>query len=217
MKTKQFLAASAAPPMPIICLRACARWIPLLLLLLLMQPAVVQAQFSYVTNHGAITITGYTGPGGAVVIPATTNSLPVTSIGRASFYDLTSLTNVTIPDSVANIEAYAFGYCYKLTGAILGKSLTNLGDYAFSDCWRLTNVCFQGNAPKCGASVFFDDPTTVCYLPEATGWGAKFADCPAALRSASAPITNAIAGGQTNHQAVAQSKRLAAAKPQPHR
>ena len=27
------------------------------------------AQFTYITNNGAITITGYTGPGGAVVIP----------------------------------------------------------------------------------------------------------------------------------------------------
>ena len=215
MKPKQFLAASAVPPMPIICLRACARWIPLLLLL--MQPALVHAQFSYVTNHGTITITGYAGPGGTVVIPATTNSLPVTSIGRASFYDLTSLTNVTVPDSVASIEAYAFGYCYKLAGATLGKSVTNLGDYAFSDCWRLTNVCFQGNAPKCGASVFFDDPTTVRYLPGATGWGATFAGCPATLRNASAPITNAMARGGTNHPAVAQPQRLAAAKPQPHR
>jgi nicotinamide mononucleotide (NMN) deamidase PncC len=37
----------------------------LLLLLLLTLPAVVQAQFTFTTNNGAITITGYTGPGGA--------------------------------------------------------------------------------------------------------------------------------------------------------
>jgi len=34
--------------------------------LLLMRPAVVQAQFTFTTNNGAITITGYTGAGGAV-------------------------------------------------------------------------------------------------------------------------------------------------------
>ena len=33
------------------------------------------------TNNGTITITGYTGPGGAVTIPGTINGLPVTSIG----------------------------------------------------------------------------------------------------------------------------------------
>jgi len=42
----------------------------------------VQAQFDYTTNNGAITITGYTGPGGAVVIPGTINGLSVTRIGR---------------------------------------------------------------------------------------------------------------------------------------
>ena len=53
----------------------------LLPLLLLALPAVVQAQYTYTTNNGAITITGYTGPGGAVTIPSMTNGLPVTSIG----------------------------------------------------------------------------------------------------------------------------------------
>src|ERR1035441_4386343 len=57
----------------------------LLLLLLLMLPAVVQAQFNFTTNSGAITITGYTGPVGAVTIPDTITSLPVTSIGDNAF------------------------------------------------------------------------------------------------------------------------------------
>ena len=55
------------------------------LLFLLMVPAVVQAQFNYVINNGAITITGYTGSGGAVTIPDTINGLPVTSIGYYAF------------------------------------------------------------------------------------------------------------------------------------
>ena len=58
---------------------ACA--MRLLLLLLLTLPAVGKAQFNYTTDNGAITITGYTGPGGAVTIPDTINGLPVTSIG----------------------------------------------------------------------------------------------------------------------------------------
>jgi len=51
------------------------------LLLILMLPFAVQAQFNYVTNSGAITITGYTGPGGDVIIPSTITGLPVRSIG----------------------------------------------------------------------------------------------------------------------------------------
>ncbi|MGA2660912.1 MAG: hypothetical protein ABSH34_25800, partial [Verrucomicrobiota bacterium] len=54
---------------------------PLPLLLLLMLPAVVQAQFNYTNTNGTITITKYTGSGGAVTIPSTIDGLPVTSIG----------------------------------------------------------------------------------------------------------------------------------------
>ena len=86
---------------------ACAtRLLPLLLLLAL--PAVVQAQFTYTTNNGTITITGYTGSGGAVTIPSTINGLPVTSIGDYAFYNCTSLTSVTIPNSVTSIGDEAF-------------------------------------------------------------------------------------------------------------
>src|SRR5271170_1574707 len=71
----------------------------LLLLLLLAVPVAAQAQFTFTTNNGAITITGYTGPGGVVVIPSATNGLPVTSIADLAFDDITNLTSVTIPDT----------------------------------------------------------------------------------------------------------------------
>ena len=41
-------------------------------------PVLSNAQFTFVTNNGALTITSDTGPGGAVVIPGSTNGLPVT-------------------------------------------------------------------------------------------------------------------------------------------
>ena len=53
-----------------------------------MLPTAVQAQFTYVTNNGTITITGGSGgcPSGALTIPDTINGLPVTSIGDWAFY-----------------------------------------------------------------------------------------------------------------------------------
>ena len=38
--------------------------------------------FTFTTNNGTITITGYTGPGGTVIIPTNINNLLVTSIGN---------------------------------------------------------------------------------------------------------------------------------------
>src|ERR1035438_234233 len=52
--------------------------LPLLLLFTL--PAVVQAQFQFITNNGVITVTKYTGSGGAVTIPSMTNGYPVACI-----------------------------------------------------------------------------------------------------------------------------------------
>src|ERR1039458_4732695 len=80
--------------------------LPLLLLLTL--PVVVEGQFILTTNNGTITIKGYTGSGGAVDIPSTTNGLPVTSIGNNAFAASFRLSSVTIPDSVTNIGSEAF-------------------------------------------------------------------------------------------------------------
>ena len=60
----------------------------LMLLLLLALPAVVVAQFDSTTNKGTITITGYTGSGGAVAIPGTINGLPVTDSGGGALKSL---------------------------------------------------------------------------------------------------------------------------------
>ena len=90
--------------------------LPLLLLLTL--PAGVQAQFTFTTNNGAITITGYTGSGGAVIVPSTTNGLSVTSIASIAggvFSGCSNLTSVTIPSSVTNIGVAQFAPCPGLT------------------------------------------------------------------------------------------------------
>jgi hypothetical protein len=55
----------------------------LLALFLLALPPAIQAQFTYTTDNGTITITRYTGPGGAVAIPGAINGLPVTPASEA--------------------------------------------------------------------------------------------------------------------------------------
>ena len=112
----------------------------LLLLVLLMLPAVVQAQFDYTTQNGTITITGYTGPGGAVAIPATINGLPVTSIGGYAFRNRTSLTSITVPSSITNIGSWAFEGCTGLVTMTIGSGVTSMGDIVCSRCTSLTAI-----------------------------------------------------------------------------
>jgi hypothetical protein len=87
----------------------------------LAMPLLGQAQFIYTTNSGAITITSYTGSGGAVVIPATTNGYPVTSIADEAF-ESAPLTCVIIPNSVTNVGNYAFALCTSLTNISVDAS-----------------------------------------------------------------------------------------------
>jgi hypothetical protein len=78
--------------------------LPLLILLLLTLPTASQAQFTYTTWDGTITITGYDCSGGPVSIPVTINGLPVSDIGDSAFSGCTRLTSVTIPNSVTHIR-----------------------------------------------------------------------------------------------------------------
>ena len=83
--------------------------------LLLAAPQMAQAQFTYTTNNGALTVTGWTGSGTTADIPSMANGLPVVAIGTQAFFNQTGLTSVTIPNSVTNIGDWAFFYCTGLT------------------------------------------------------------------------------------------------------
>jgi hypothetical protein len=106
MKTKDSRATKHWPQKLAWCLRTGCATRLLSLLPLLPLPTAVQAQFTFTTNNGNITIIQYTGSGGSVTITS-----GVTSIGPSAFASCTTLTNVTIPDSVTNIGSQAFYYC----------------------------------------------------------------------------------------------------------
>ena len=123
-------------------------------LFLLALPSAAQAQFNFTTNNGAITITGYVGSEGSATIPGTINDLPVTRIGDYAFGG-SSLTNLTIPDSITNIGNYAF-ISSSLPGITIPDSVTGIGDYAFNGCGRLTSVTIPDSVADIGAWAFYN-------------------------------------------------------------
>ena len=154
---------------------------------------------AYVITNGTITITHYTGWGGALVIQATISGVQVAGIGNNAFSGCTALTSVTIPDSVTGIGAGAFSFCTGLTSVTIPGSVTNIGDAAFSGCASLDVVCFNGNAPGVGLSVFNSDTgATVYYLPGTIGWSSTFAGLPALLWNAQAQSGGDSFGVGTN-------------------
>jgi len=112
---------------------ATGKFLPLLALLLsLTLPSPVQAQFEYAIENGAVTITEYTGHGGAVTIPATdqfgfniTASSELTVVVEAS----ASLTDPTLAPLGTNTLAGDSSYFsdpqwIKSSRALLSPPLT---------------------------------------------------------------------------------------------
>jgi len=119
---------------------------------------VIEAGFHYVTNNGAITITAYGGPGGAVAIPATINGLPVTSIGDLAFdgsYANYSLTSVTIPNGVTNIGSFAFNQCRSLANITIPDTVTSIGNGAFYLCSSLTSITIPPGVTSIESQTFY--------------------------------------------------------------
>jgi hypothetical protein len=127
----------------------------LVVVLLLVLPFCSRAQFTFTTNNGAITITGFTGSGGNVTIPSTINGYPVRTIGAIAFYNLPTLTGVIIPDSVISIADEAFDNCVNLKNLAIGNGVTSIGDSAFAACYSLTNLTIPNSVTNIGGNSFF--------------------------------------------------------------
>ncbi len=117
-------------------------------------PTALQAQLTYTTNAKGITITGYTGPNVAVVIPNYINGAPVTSIGDSAFYNHPDLPSVQIPDGVTTIGQSAFSFCGSLTNVTFPTSLTNIGYRAFSACYSLSGINLPNRLADLGSRAF---------------------------------------------------------------
>ncbi|MGA2247157.1 MAG: leucine-rich repeat domain-containing protein [Verrucomicrobiota bacterium] len=114
----------------------------------------VQAQFTFITNNGAITIAQFTGAGGNVIIPGSTNGYPVTTIGDDAFRDCSGLASVVIPGSVTAVGDGTFEGCIGLTNVTIGDSVATIGDAAFDYCPRLRTVTIPDSVTSIGGDVF---------------------------------------------------------------
>ena len=89
-------------------------------------------------------------------IPESVNGQPVTGIGKGVFWELTSLTEVVMPDSITGIAPSAFYGCAALESIAIPESVTEIGSHAFRGCTSLTSVTVPDGVTEIGEYVFYD-------------------------------------------------------------
>ena len=77
-------------------------------------------------------------------------------IGDAAFRSCSSLTSITIPNSVTSIGSDAFKYCSSLTSVTIPNSVTSIGEWAFYECSGLTSVTIGNSVTSIGDYAFDD-------------------------------------------------------------
>ena len=102
--------------------------------------AETSGDWTYTVTDNQATITGYSGDDTEVIIPAELDGIAVVKVGDEAFKDNSSVTNVTIPDSLTSIGNDAFNSCTGLTSVTIGNSVTSIGDWAFAWCTSLLSV-----------------------------------------------------------------------------
>ena len=100
-------------------------------------------------NDGfTISITGYRGDGGDVVIPAEIGSIPVTEFSSSMFTGSTTLTGITLPETITSIGNNSFKQCTALKTVNLPDTLTYIGGEAFYGCTNLTIHGYSGTVAE---------------------------------------------------------------------
>ncbi|MGD0817971.1 MAG: leucine-rich repeat protein, partial [Methanomassiliicoccales archaeon] len=136
-------------------------------------------EYTIINNDTAAQITGYTGAGGIVSIPATIDGYPVVSIGGFSFYSSTILTGVIIPDGVTDIGYAAFYDCISLRSVTIPDGVIGIGNEAFYDCISLTSIVLPDSLISIDGYAFSSSDLTSIIIPDSvTSIGdCVFQDC----------------------------------------
>lgn len=113
--------------------------------------------FKYTISDGEVTITGYSGDATDVVIPNEIGGCSVTSIiGSHYTKNFENAVSIEIPNSVREINDYAFFNCENLTSVIIPDSVIVVGFCAFSQCDSLSSISIPSSVLSIDEMAFAD-------------------------------------------------------------
>ncbi len=120
-------------------------------------PSQVQSgsDYSYKKEDGGIEITGSSITAGNVVIPDEIEGKRVIAIsGNPDTPMFPKAKTVTLPETLEEIDDYAFANCASLTKITVPASVEDIDDYAFMNCAALTSITFSNGLKSIGDGAF---------------------------------------------------------------
>jgi len=152
---------------------------------------------TFIDGHAeSAVISDYSGPSAihTVKIPPVISDADreVTGIGDRAFYQVPTIKEVILPDTVTFIGEMAFAGCTQLEKIVIPASVTYIDKYAFYGCTSLKSVTFKGQELELiGDYAFLDCPALdTITLPEGLeeigNWA--FGNC-ASIKSLKTPST----------------------------
>ncbi len=102
-----------------------------------------------ILNESEVEVIGMIQQGGAITIPETANGYRVTKIAQNAF-SYTSITAVSLPNSIKEIASQAFFGCQLLERVVLPDSLEILGVGVFASCLSLREVYLPNSLKTVG-------------------------------------------------------------------
>ena len=115
--------------------------------------ALTEGDWEFQLLDDEVTITGYHGEGGDVVIPETIYGVKVTKIENEIFED--NIKSLTLPKWVKEVGRLFWLYSDNLQEIILPEGLEKIHSYAFSSCPGLESVHLPSTLKEIGIESFY--------------------------------------------------------------
>lgn len=107
----------------------------------------------FILNKDEVMISKYTGSSTDIKIPETFDNYKVTVIGRSVFNNK-NITSVEMPDTIKEVQDYAFSSNRELKSVKLSKNLQIIGTNAFFNCSALESIELPATLKEIGVYAF---------------------------------------------------------------
>ena len=118
------------------------------------EPDLKNAEFGFfILNKDEVMVTKYTGSDKDIKIPESHENYKVTVFGR-SLFNRTDISSVELPDTVKEIQDYAFASNRNLKSVKLPKNLEIIGEDTFFNCASLESIELPATLKEIGVYGF---------------------------------------------------------------